>query len=189
MITKGMDFERVRLVGILDADSLLNFPDFRAYERAFQLMSQVAGRAGRRETPGLVLIQTRTPEHPILRQVIEHNYEQLYTDQVAERSLFNYPPYYRLIQLKFKHRDRQVVTQAAAEMASMLRKNFEGKVYGPNDPAIERIQSLYLKSILFKMEREANLGNIKKYLMALIDHLHQIPAYKQVQVILDVDPY
>ena len=146
MVSKGLDFQCVSVVGILNADTMLNYPDFRSYERAFQLMAQVAGRAGRKNKQGLVILQTKLPDLPVIHQVIRNDYEQLYYDQLAERQLFRYPPYCRLIYVYLKHRKESILDLAADKMAQLLRSGLGERVLGPDKPPIARIQTLYIKS-------------------------------------------
>lgn len=188
MVTKGLDFENVGLAGILNADNLINFPDFRSYERSFQLMEQVSGRAGRKNQQGKVIIQTGNPEHPVIQQVISHDYKGLYLHQITERSKFNYPPYYRLIRLTLRHRDSAVLDKAAKELATQLREAGAGMVLGPEYPMVSRIKGLYLKNIILKIERGPKGVQAKEKLPPLIGLLIKMPDYKQVTVSIDVDP-
>ena len=188
MVTKGLDFERVSLVGILNADNLLNFPDFRAHERAFQLMTQVSGRAGRKNKRGTVVLQTANPLHPVIEQVIRNDYEAMFQTQLAERQLFHYPPFFRLIQISLRHRDAETVNIAAATLASDMRKVFAGRVLGPNVPPVSRIQNMYIRQILLKIEISASAGKAKEILRDLADNLLSQPSFKRVWVNMDVDP-
>lgn len=189
MVTKGLDFERVSLVGILNADNMLNFPDFRAHERAYQLMAQVSGRAGRKNKRGTVVLQTRNPEHPIIGQVIRNDYAAMYQTQCAERQLFHYPPYTRLIEITLRHRDFKIVEKAAQTLANEMRKFFGKRVLGPNIPPISRIQNLYIKNILLKVEISASSEYAKENLLEMINLLLAEAPFKSVRVSLDVDPY
>lgn len=188
MVTKGLDFERVSLVGILNADNLLNFPDFRAHERAFQLMAQVSGRAGRKNKKGSVILQTSSPEHPVIRQVIHNDYTNMYQMQCVERRMFNYPPYCRMIQIILRHRDAQTVRQAANKLSASMRVVFGKRVLGPNDPAVPRIQNMYIKHILLKIEMEASSEQAKQILQQLVNQLYEDSAFKSLWINLDVDP-
>ncbi|MCD8167464.1 MAG: primosomal protein N', partial [Bacteroides sp.] len=161
MVSKGLDFDRVSVVGILNADTLLNYPDFRAYERAFQLMAQVSGRSGRKGKQGTVVLQTRSADHPIIRQVIENNFLQMYRDQMGERQLFRYPPYYRFIYVYIKHKDAVKVNLMAQDMATRLRDSFGDRVLGPDNPPVGRIQNLYIKKIIIKIENNASVNRAK----------------------------
>lgn len=188
MVTKGLDFQKVSLVGILNADNLLNFPDFRAHERAFQLMAQVSGRAGRKYKRGLVIIQTSTPQHPVITQVLHHDYQTMYELQSTERQQFKYPPYYRMIQITLKHRDAAVVNRVAKEMAAEMKAVFGNRVLGPVIPAISRIQNLFIRQILFKIETEASLQTAKNYLQDIMQRMLSKQAFKSVRISFDVDP-
>jgi len=188
MVSKGLDFERVSLVGILNADNMLNFPDFRAHERAYQLMAQVSGRAGRKNKRGTVILQTSSPEHPVIGQVIRNDYKAMFNTQCEERKLFKYPPYFRMIQIVLRHRDPKVLNLAANRMASDLRAVFAARVLGPNVPAVSRIQNLYIKHILLKFEVEASPERAKEILRQITNQLIAEPQFKSLWVNLDVDP-
>lgn len=188
MVTKGLDFDNVSVVGILNADSMLNFPDFRSFERSFHLMAQVAGRAGRKEKRGKVIIQTHNPEHSIIREVIANDYESMYTTQLLDRKNFNYPPYFRLIELTIIHRDINMVNAAAKELADALRNHFAKRVLGPEFPLISRIRNLYHKTILIKVERDASIVKVKKIINELLIQFKSKNDYKSVRVQIDVDP-
>lgn len=189
MVTKGLDFQKVSLVGILNADNLLNFPDFRAHERAFQLMAQVSGRAGRKFKRGQVIIQTSTPEHPVITQVLHHDYKTMYTLQLEERQLFRYPPFYRMIQITLKHRNVAVVNDAVREMTQAMKTVFGNRVLGPVVPAISRIQNLFIRQIVFKIENEASLEKAKEYLTTITNRVLSKSAFRSVRMSHDVDPY
>jgi primosomal protein N' (replication factor Y) len=188
MVTKGLDFDNVSLVGILNADNMLNFPDFRSHERSFQLMEQVSGRAVRKAKQGKVVIQSQNPMHPVIQHVVHHDYHAFYRDQLADRSKFQYPPYNRLIILKLKHRDPNVLNKAARDLAQDLRAALEKRILGPEYPLVARIQNLYIKHILVKIERGSNVGSIKQIIRGKIENLQKIQAYRQVRVVADVDP-
>ncbi len=188
MVSKGLDFEHVSLVGILNADNMLNFPDFRAHERTFQLMAQVSGRAGRKNKRGTVILQTTSVEHPIIAQVIRNDYAAMYSTQCEERKLFKYPPYFRMIQIVIRHRDPNIVNQAANKMAVDLRAVFGNRVLGPNTPAVSRIQNLYIKHILLKFEVEASAERAKEILREVKNQIIADPKFKSLLVNLDVDP-
>lgn len=188
MVSKGLDFDHVSLVGILDADMLLNRPDFRAFERSYQLMSQVAGRSGRKSKRGSVVIQTAQPEHWIIQKVIEHNYVDFYTHEIIERRNFFYPPFFKIIHLTLKHKDENLVNEGANVLAKSLKDVFKERVLGPEFPIVKRIQNQYLKQIQLKIEREANLVNVKLKLEELIDLFYAVPAYKSIRIVIDVDP-
>lgn len=188
MVTKGLDFEHVSLVGILNADNLLNFPDFRAHERAYQLMAQVSGRAGRKNKRGLVVLQTSQPEHTVIGQVIRNDYAAMYKLQTEERKQFKYPPYFRMIQITLRHKDVQVVKQAAFEMGRQLHAVFGERILGPIDPPVSRIQNLFIKQIILKIENEASPAKAKEILRHIIDQILAEPRFKSVRIGLDVDP-
>ena len=188
MISKGLDFERVSLVGILNADNMLNFPDFRASERAFQMIAQVSGRAGRKHKRGMVVLQTSQPEHPVIRQVVRNSYKEMFQSQCAEREQFNYPPYCRLIQIAVRHRDPKVANQAAVRLAADMRAVFGARVLGPNDPLVPRIQNMYIKHILLKIETTASPERAKELLRQLTNNLLSDAKFKSLRVNLDVDP-
>ncbi|HBB90297.1 MAG: primosomal protein N' [Bacteroidetes bacterium GWF2_49_14] len=188
MISKGLDFNNVNLVGILDADQLLNYPDFRSFERSFQMMTQVSGRAGRRNRQGLVVIQCSDPSHPVLKQVLENNLPQFYRTELSERQQFGYPPYTRLIRLNLKHPDASVVAEAAADLATLLKEALPGRIMGPNPPVVSRIQGKYIQTILIKMERSHELILQKKSLASLIRNFESKKLYGSLVVQADVDP-
>jgi primosomal protein N' (replication factor Y) len=188
MVSKGLDFERVSLVGILNADNMLNFPDFRAHERAYQLMAQVSGRAGRKNKRGTVILQTSSPEHAIIGQVIRNDYKAMYDTQCEERKLFKYPPFYRIIQIILRHRDPNVVNQAAGRLATDLRAVFGARVLGPNTPVVSRVQNLYIKHILLKIENEASSERAKDILRQITNQLLSDSKFKSLWINLDVDP-
>ena len=187
MITKGLDFDRVSVVGILNADTMLNLPDFRSYEHAFQMMAQVAGRAGRRGKQGRVILQTKTPDLPVVQQVVNHDYKALYADQLTERRMFHYPPLYRLINVYMKHRYEATLNGLAYEMANLLRKVFGERVLGPDTPPIARIQSLYIRKIVLKVEPEANLKEVRNRLRQAQQYFMALDKYKAAQIYFEVD--
>ena len=188
MVSKGLDFERVSLVGILNADNMLNFPDFRAHERAYQLMAQVSGRSGRKNKRGTVILQTSSPEHAIIGQVIRNDYKAMYATQCEERKLFKYPPFYRIIQIILRHRDPNIVNQAANRLAADLRTVFGDRILGPNKPVVARVQNLYIKHILLKIENEASPERAKEILRQITDQVLADSKFKSLWVNLDVDP-
>jgi len=188
MVSKGLDFDNVSLVGILDADMLLNRPDFRAFERSYQLMSQVAGRSGRKGKRGNVIIQTGDPDHWVIQKVINHDYKGFYESEVIERKNFFYPPYYKLIEFTLKHKDEYVVEKGAADLAGSLRDVFKERVIGPEFPVVRRIQNLYLKQIKLKLERDVSDKKIKERIQQLLDEFYSVPLNKSIRIIVDVDP-
>jgi primosomal protein N' (replication factor Y) len=188
MITKGLDFDKVSLVGILNADNMLNFPDFRAFERSYQLMSQVSGRAGRKGRKGLVIMQTAQPEHPVIKQIIQYDYLEHYASQIEERKNFHYPPYYRLINISLKHKDKELLNQASDIVAKGLRHNLGNNVLGPEPPLIGRVQGLFIMNILVKINREQPLARIKDLINYYINGLKQRKELYALVVSIDVDP-
>ena len=189
MVTKGLDFDKVSLVGILNADNLMNFPDFRSHERAFQLLAQVSGRAGRKHKRGSVVIQTSTPEHPVIKQVIENDYAGMYKQQTEERDLFKYPPYYRLIQITIKDKNIQLVNLAVEELTHNLRNVFGTRVLGPVTPVISRIQNQYIRQFLLKIENQASQKKAKDLLNKIIEQSLSQKRLKRVRIQIDIDPY
>ena len=188
MVSKGLDFDNVSLVGILNADSMLNYPDFRAYERSFQMMAQVAGRAGRKKKRGKVLIQTYTPDHPIIKNVVQNNYFEMYSSQLAERKEYIYPPYYRLICISLKHKNQRLVNEAANYFAQALRKIFGIRIFGPQSPVINRIQNSFIVNILLKIEKKSSPSKAKWILNQQANFLKEIDQFKSIQINFDVDP-
>lgn len=190
MITKGLDFNRVQVVGIFNADRMLYFPDFRSHERAFQLITQVSGRAGRREKQGEVVIQTSNPNHLILEWIKEHDYDKFANHELQERQNHEYPPYSRLIELTIKHIDAKRARQTAEYLTNELRKNLKDiKVLGPGEPMISKIRNQYLMTTLIKISRNNNkLKEIKEYIKKITRHLKTIDEYKNTKIIIDVDP-
>jgi primosomal protein N' (replication factor Y) len=188
MISKGLNFENVHLAGILNADQMLNFPDFRAFERSYQLMVQVGGRAGRYTQQGKVIIQASKPQHPVLQYIVANDYTGMYRSQLADRETYRYPPFYRLIRLTLKHKSKDVVHHAAADMAESLAQIFGHRVLGPEIPLISRVQTYYLENIIVKIEKQASVQKAKALLSAAIDRLRQMPAYRSLQITADVDP-
>lgn len=189
MLTKGLDFRHVKLVGVMNADSLLNFPDFRAHERSFQLLVQVAGRAGRTEEQGQVLIQTYNPYHRILQQVTTNSYDEMFKEQLDERRHFKYPPLFRMIKVTFKSRDLNKMNEASDWLALYYRQIFTTNVLGPEFPAISRIRNQYHKNILIKIPHEQSLARTKAYVRAGFDKFKSIARFRSVKVVVNVDPY
>jgi len=188
MISKGLDFDNVSTVGILNADNMLNFPDFRAFERSYQLMAQVSGRAGRKYRQGKVIIQTSNPEHSILQFVLDNKYEEMYNEQLVERQNFHYPPYYRIINLMLKHKKQDVVNNAAKKLADNLHRVFGNRVLGPESPYVGRVQTYYLKKIMIKIEKEKSVKKAKELLQQQIDKISTFDNFKSLQINIDVDP-
>ncbi|WP_423818358.1 primosomal protein N' [Salinimicrobium sp. TIG7-5_MAKvit] len=189
MVTKGLDFRNVRLVGIMNADTLLNFPDFRAHERSFQLMLQVAGRAGRTQKRGLVLIQTFNPHYQIVQQVSTNSYHEMYKEQLEERRNYKYPPFYRLIKISLKGRDYSRVNEGADWLALSLKNTFREHVLGPEFPPVARIRNEYYKNILVKIPQGQSLSKTKKLIGRILQSFKAIGAYRGVKTVINVDPY
>ena len=188
LVTKGLDFGNVSLVGILDADSMLNFPDFRAFERSFQLMTQVSGRAGRREEQGKVVIQTVDPQHPVIRKVLSGDYEGLYREQMEERQLFNYPPYVRLIRITLRHEVPSILDGGAAFLAGELKKLLGDRVLGPQHPLVRRTHGAFIKQVLLKIEKGKSVDKAKQITGEVLDVFSLNPVYKKIRFTVDVDP-
>lgn len=187
MVTKGLDFDNVSLVGILNADNMLSYPDFRSQERSFQLMAQVSGRAGRKGKRGKVIIQTYNPQHHIIQNVIDHDYLTMYKNEIQERAKYKYPPFFRLILLRLKHKDNQLLNTGARVLAEILREPFGKRVLGPEYPMVSRIKNQYIKTILIKLERTASLHQMKIELQKKIEEFEKIQEFKSVRVQVDVD--
>lgn len=187
MITKGLDFDRVQLVGVLNADSILHFPEFRAHERGFQLLSQVSGRAGRRKH-GKVLIQASNITSPILSYVLKHDFRGYYLHELAERHRFLYPPYCRLIEIRLKHRDEKKIDQLSNQLTAELKKMFAGRVLGPTVPYVNRVRNLYLRQLLIKLEKTMSVHEVKKSLMTALEEFKKRPQNRQLVIQVDVDP-
>lgn len=188
MITKGLDFDKVSVVGILNADSMLNFPDFRAYEQSFMMMSQVSGRAGRKGKQGLVILQTKSPDLPIIRQVVNNDYQSFYNDLLVERHDFHYPPFYRLIYVYLKHRDENIVNTAGLELGSRLHEVFGDRILGPDKPAVARVKTLSIRKIMLKLEIGIDYARVRQSLHNTIHELLKDKRYGTLQVYFDVDP-
>ena len=189
MISKGLDFENLTVVGILNADNMLNFPDFRAHERSFQLMEQVSGRAGRRSKQGKVIIQTADPAHRIIRLMLRHDYNTMFRLQSEERMAFNYPPFCRMVRLTVKHRDRTTLNHFAGLLGDELKIIFGKRVLGPEAPVISRVQSWYIKNILIKIEREKPPAKAKQLLEGAIEKIGKMKGASSLRISADVDPY
>jgi primosomal protein N' (replication factor Y) len=188
MISKGLDFDRVSIVGILNADTMLNYPDFRAFEHAFMMMSQVSGRAGRKGRRGLVILQTKSPGLPLIGQVVRNDYTAFYRSQIVERQQFRYPPYYRLVYVYLKHRQDIVVEAAGVELGTRLRQWFSGRVLGPDKPGISKVKSLSIRKIVLKLEPMLNMAEVRRYLAFAQQQMLQDRRYNSLQIYYDVDP-
>ena len=188
MISKGLDFDRVSVVGILNADTMLNYPDFRAYEHAFMMMSQVSGRAGRRGRRGLVILQTKSPDIPVIHQVVDNDYAAFFRSLLTERREYRYPPFTRLVCIYLKHRSDSLVDTASHEMGSRLRQWFGTRVLGPDRPAVAKVKSLAIRKLLLKIEPGLDLPTVRKYLALAQQQMLQDKRYASLQIYFDVDP-
>jgi len=188
MISKGLDFDKVSVVGILNADTMLNYPDFRAYEHAFTMMSQVSGRAGRKGKRGLVILQTKNKDLSVIQQVVRNDYTSLYKDMIAERQAFRYPPYYRLVYVFLKHSHDEVVNTAGVEMGSRLRQWFGGRVLGPDKPAVAKVKSQNIRKLVLKLENGIDMKRVREYLLLAQSQILADKRYASLQIYYDVDP-
>lgn len=188
MVSKGLDFDKVSVVGILNADSMLNYPDFRAYEHAFMMMAQVAGRAGRKGKQGLVILQTKSPQLPVITQVVRNDCEGLFADQLDERQAFCYPPFCHLIYVFLKHRDDAVVASASMRLGDILRGWFGSRVLGPDKPSVSKVKTLNIRKIMLKLENGIDLAKVRLYLRKAQAMMGQDAKYRSVQIYFDVDP-
>ncbi len=189
MISKGLDFENLTVVGVLNADNLLHYPDFRSHERSFQMLEQVSGRAGRRSRQGRVVIQTSDPANRIIRLVLRHDFEGMFRMQMEERKAFNYPPYSRLIRINIKHRDRSALNNFSELIGNELRKQFGKRVLGPESPLISQVQSYYIKTILIKIERDKAPARAKQLISEVIERIEAEKGASTLRIAVDVDPY
>jgi len=188
MISKGLDFDKVSVVGILNADTMLNYPDFRAYEHAFMMMAQVSGRAGRKGRRGLVILQTKSPDLPLIQQVVHNDYAAFYHSMITERQQFHYPPFHRLVYVYLKHHQDRIVEAAGIEMGRLLRQWFPGRVLGPDKPGISKVKSLSIRKIVLKFELSLNRIETRKYLALAQQQMLQNKRYASLQIYYDVDP-
>ena len=187
MVTKGLDFDRVSVVGILNASTMLSQPDFRSYEHAFQMMEQVAGRAGRKKEQGYVVLQTMDVEASAIKQVVDHNYTAMYKEQMKERSLFNYPPNCRLIYVYMKHRDERVLEALSRDYANLLKQIFGQRILGPDTPPIAKVQMMYIRKIIVKIELSASITEARKRLREIQQYITGLSQYKSALIYYDVD--
>lgn len=188
MVTKGLDFENVSVVGVLNADNMINFPDFRAFEKSFQMLVQVSGRAGRKDKQGKVIIQSYNPYHSVIRYVMDNNYQLMYDSQILERRNYKYPPFYRLIRFTLKHKDYRELNAAAQDFTSLLIDGFGPRVLGPEYPMVSRIRGLYLKEVLLKLEKGFSTELARQQIKTIIEAFNQAKKYKAIRVVIDVDP-
>jgi primosomal protein N' (replication factor Y) len=189
MISKGLDFENLTVVGILNADNMMSFPDFRAHERSYQMLAQVSGRAGRRKKQGRVVIQTTDPSNQVIRLVLLNDYKAMYRHQIEERRNFNYPPFFRLIRVSLKHKDRAELNNFSEQLAAGLRAHFGRRILGPEFPPVSRIQEWYIKNILVKVERERSQSKAKALIRSEIEKIETLKGAGGLRIITDVDPY
>jgi primosomal protein N' (replication factor Y) len=189
MITKGLDFSNVGLVGVLNADNLLNFPDFRASERSYHLLAQVAGRAGRRNKRGKVIIQSFHVDHPILKFLVANDYSGFFKYESHERNLYNYPPYYRLIEFRLKHRIEQDVEKLGLSYSKNLKEVFGKRVLGPVIPPVSRIRNYYIRTLMMKVEKDLANNKIKDEIHLITDNFRKDSKNRQLIIQVDVDPY
>jgi len=189
MLAKGLDFDNVSLVGIMNADNMLHHPDFRAFERSFQMMTQVAGRAGRSEKQGKVVIQTYNPNHNTIQQVTNHNYIGMYKEQLYDRQIYKYPPYFRIIKLTLKHRDFEKLKEGSMWLYQVLSQNLNMPVLGPEEPGISRIRNEYIRTILIKIPQNLPLGSTKKTIQKMLNSFEAVAQYRSIKVIANVDFY
>lgn len=188
MISKGLDFDKVSVVGILNADSMLNYPDFRAYEHAFMMMAQVSGRAGRKGKRGKVILQTKSPTLPVISQVVHNDYTGFYQDLLEERRAFHYPPFYHLVYVFLKHKHEQVCHQASMELGQTLRSWFGDRVLGPDKPAVAKVKTMNIRKIVIKLENGINQAKVREYLRYAQEQMSKDPRYGALQIYYDVDP-
>ena len=188
MVSKGLDFDHVSIVGILDADNMLNYPDFRAYEHAFTMMAQVSGRAGRKGKQGLVILQTKNPELPVIQQVVNNSYTAFYKSQLEERTAFHYPPFFHLIYIYIKHRNNDIVESASMELGSRIREIFGNRVLGPDKPTVARVKTLHIRKIMLKLENGIDYKLAKQYLRSIRDTMMKEKRYGALTIYFDVDP-
>ena len=189
MISKGLDFENLIVVGIMNADNMLNFPDFRAWEKSFQLLEQVSGRAGRRNEMGQVIIQTSDPSNKIIQLVVQHDYLNMYKSQVEERELFNYPPFTRLIRINIRHKEWDSLNEFSGLLGSLLHESFGKRVLGPEAPVITKIHTWHIKTILIKIEKEKSISKAKEIIAVSVDKIEKLKGASSLKITVDVDPY
>ena len=188
MVTKGLDFDKVKVVGIIDADSILNYPDFRSYEYAFMMMGQVAGRAGRKGEQGRVILQTKNADMPIISQIANNDFKTFYNDTLEERMMFKYPPFYRLIYIYIKHKHEKVAEGAANVLAGRLRSWFGDRLLGPDRPSVARVKDLHIRKLMLKLELGLNGNDVRQYLRIAQAELLNNKPYAAIQIYYDIDP-
>jgi primosomal protein N' (replication factor Y) len=188
MVAKGLDFDNVSVVGILNADTMLNFPDFRSFERGFQLMAQVGGRAGRKIKQGKVILQTYDPRHKVIARVLQHDYSGMFEDEMKARKEFNYPPFCRLVEVILKHKDRKVLNEGSVILGNALKEVFGNRVLGPEYPLVARVKTYYQKQILLKIETTASVTKAKILLGEVLDQFQISGGGKKFRIQVNVDP-
>lgn len=188
MVTKGLDFDNVSVVGILNADNMISFPDFRSFERSFQQIAQVSGRAGRNKKRGKVIIQTGNPYHSVIRYAIDNNYDEMYKSQLLERNSFNYPPFHRIILISLRHKESQLLNEASWNFTTELRTKLGKRVLGPEYPIVSRVKNLYIKNVLVKIEKDASLKATKDIIKEKAENLKAQDSFKSVRIVFNVDP-
>jgi primosomal protein N' (replication factor Y) len=188
MVTKGLDFDNVSTIGIINADQLLNFPDFRSFERSYQLMAQVSGRSGRKQKRGRVIIQTQQPDHWVIREVVANNYVNFYRRDLNERKKFGYPPHSRLIEVNLRHKEEEYVHEAAEEFAKHLKSKIGNRVLGPHPPLVYKIRNMFYRTIIIKIEKEISPYEIKKHVSEFMKEFFSDRQNHSVQMVIDVDP-
>jgi primosomal protein N' (replication factor Y) len=189
MVTKGLDFENVGLVGILNADQIMGFPDFRSFERAFQTLTQVSGRAGRKKKRGKVVIQTYNAEHPVIQYVVNRDFEQFLQTELVERKNFHYPPYYRMMEIRLKFHDRQILFTAATALGKDLKRVFGGALLGPEFPFIERVRNKYSMHFILRFDKSLNVQSAKKKLGEILASFTALDNFRNIKFQFDIDPY
>jgi len=189
MLAKGLDFDNVSLVGIMNADNMLYHPDFRAFERSFQMMTQVSGRSGRSEKRGKVIIQTYNPNHNTIQQVTHNDYLGMYTEQLYERQIYQYPPYFRLIKLTLKHRDFDKLKEGSMWLYQVMQQNLKIPVLGPEEPPIGRIRNEYIRTILVKIPQNQPLQGTKKTIQKILDSFDTVSQFRAIKIAVNVDFY
>jgi primosomal protein N' (replication factor Y) len=189
MLAKGLDFDNVSLVGIMNADNMLYHPDFRAFERSYQMMAQVSGRSGRSAKQGKVIIQTYNPNHNTIQQVTRNDYAAMYSEQLYERKIYKYPPYFKLVKLTLKHRDYDKLKESAFWLYEVMKQNLDMPVLGPEEPVISRIRNEYIRTIMVKIPPEKKLEGTKKTVRKILDSFESVSQYRVVKVTVNVDFY
>jgi primosomal protein N' (replication factor Y) len=189
MLAKGLDFDNVSLVGIMNADNMLFHPDFRAFERSFQMMTQVSGRSGRSEKQGKVIIQTYNPDHNTIQQVTHNNYAGMYKEQLYDREIYKYPPYFKIIKITLKHRDFDKLKEGSKWLYQVISQNLNIPVLGPEEPAINRIRNEYIRTIIIKIPTSTSIGNTKKMIQKMLNSFDSVAQYRAIKVAVNVDFY